>query len=122
MRTIAGFSAVMVLIVVADVCGQEANSSTTVERVRLALNGSQRPGLTSPTLPPLTEPAPTRLGILTLGPPQTNGQFVSVAVPVGDLVMRAVQTVSAAQHRRDERKAREEVRRALQDFQTHVAR
>jgi hypothetical protein len=121
MRIVAGASAVMVLFLVAPVRAQQANSSISVERVRLALEHSQQPRFTSPILPPGIAPAPTRLGILTLLPPQTNGQFVSVVVPVGDSVMRAVRTVSAAQHRRAETRAHQEVRCALQDFQAQLS-
>ena len=120
MRILAGTSAVVVLFFVASVGAQQANSSASVERVRLALESSQQTRLTSPILPPWIAPVPTRLGTLTLLPPQTNGQFVSVVVPVGDLVMRAVHTVSAGQHRRAERKAHEEVLSALQDFQAQL--
>jgi hypothetical protein len=121
MRIVAGASVVMVLFLVASVRAQQADSSTSVERVRLALENSQPPRFTSPILPPWIAPVPTRLGTLTLLPPQTNGQFVSVVVPVGDLVMRAVHTVSAGQHRRAERKAHEEVLSALQDFQAQLS-
>ena len=121
MRILVGASLVMVLFLVASVRAQQANSSTSVERVRLALENSPQPRFTSPTLLPWIAPGPTRLGILTLLPPQRNGQFVSFVVPVGDLLMRAVHTVPAAQHRRAETRAHEEVRRAFQDFQAQLS-
>jgi hypothetical protein len=121
MRILASTSALMVLLCVVSVGAQQGNSSASVERVRRALESSQKPNLTISILPPWTAPAPTRLGILTLVPPETNGQIVSVGVPVGELVMRAVHTVSAWQHRRAERKAHEEVERAFQDFQARVS-
>ena len=61
-----------------------------------------------------------RLGILTLTPPQTSGEFVSVVVPVGEIAMRAAHIVAAAQHRRTERQAHDEVLRAIQDFQAQL--
>ena len=121
MRILAGASVVVVLSLVASVGAQQANSPASVERVRLALETlQQQPGLIGPTLPPWTAPAPTRLGILTMVPLQTNGEFVRLVIPLGDLVARAAHAVSSAQHRRAERKAHQVVLRALQAFQAQL--
>jgi hypothetical protein len=121
MRTTVGASAVVVISLVASVGAQQPTSPASVERVRLALERSQQPKLANPTLPPWTTPVPTRLGVLTLVPPDIHGEMVKVIVPVGDLVMRAARAVSSAQHQRAETKAREEVQRALQDFQAQLS-
>jgi hypothetical protein len=121
MRVLASVSAVVVVSLVTSVGAQQANSPASVERVRLALETlQQQPGLISPTLPPWTAPAPTRLGILTIVPPQKNGEIVRLIVPVGDLVARAVHAVSSAQYRRAEKKAHQEVLRTLQSFQAQL--
>jgi len=63
---------------------------------------------------PLTRP--TRLGLFTVVPPQTNGEVVRVAVPVGELVSKAARAISEAHHRRAERQADERVRNDLAKF------
>jgi hypothetical protein len=65
---------------------------------------------------PLT--APPSLGGLTLVPPQTSGEVIRVALPVGELVSRAARSISDANHRRAERKADERVRKDLEQFLT----
>ena len=77
------------------------------------------PGIGTPTW---GEPARRRIGILTLVPPVKRGEIVRVSLPVGDLVTRAARSVSAAQHRRAERKAREEVQRVLLEFEAQPRR
>jgi hypothetical protein len=62
-------------------------------------------------------PRITRLGILTLAAPDTEGEIIKVVVPVGELTMRLARAVSSAQHRRAEKMARRAVERALRDFQ-----
>ena len=121
MRIIVGAAVGVLLFLVPSVRAQQPDSIVSLERVRLALERSQQqPTLTSPTLQPWMAPAPIRLGILTLLPPQTDGQLIRVAVPIGDLATRAAHAVSSAQHRRAERKAGERVQRALQDFQARL--
>lgn len=119
MRIIVGASAGVLLFLVSSVSAQQPNSAASVDRVRLALERLQQhpTTLTIPTLQPWTAPAPGRLGILTLLPPQTDGQLIRVGVPIGDLAVRAGHAVSSARHRRAERKSSERVQRALQDFQ-----
>jgi hypothetical protein len=63
---------------------------------------------------PLTRPS--RLGMFTLVPPETNGEVVRVSIPVGELVTRAARAMSDANHRRAERKADERVRKDLERF------
>jgi hypothetical protein len=63
---------------------------------------------------PLTPPP--RLGVLTLVPPQMNGEVIRVGIPVGELISRAARSVSDANHRRAARKADERVRRELEQF------
>ena len=54
--------------------------------------------------------------MFTLVRPQTNGEIVRLAVPVGDLISRAAQAYADANHRRAERKADERVRKDLGKF------
>jgi len=68
---------------------------------------------------PLTPP--TRLGMFTMVPPETNGEVVRVSVPIGELVSRAARAISDANHRRAERKADERVRKDLEQFITAAA-
>jgi hypothetical protein len=84
--------------------------SMSLERVRAALTAPP-PAL---IIPPDT-PA-VHLGPLTLVQPEMAGEAVRVKVPVGAMVMDAVHGVAAAKHRRDERKAREDVQRELAVF------
>jgi hypothetical protein len=63
---------------------------------------------------PLTPP--NRLGMFALVRPETNGEVIRVAIPVGELVSRAARAVSDANHRRAERKADERVRQDLERF------
>lgn len=119
MRIIVGVAA-GVLLLVPSVSAQQPDSVSSLSRVRLALErAQQQPMLTTP-LQPWTAPAPRRLGMLTLLPPQRDGQLIRVAVPVGDLVVRAGHAISRAQHRRAERKAGERVQRALRNFQAQL--
>ena len=63
---------------------------------------------------PLTRP--TRLGILTLVQPQTNGEVIRVSIPIGELASRAAHAVSEASRRRAERKINQHIARELQEF------
>jgi hypothetical protein len=113
----------MLMFVVSAAHAQESASPVSVESVRAVLQQSQQqPAFVSPPFPPWVKPGPTMLpGILTLAPPETSGQFVSVVVPVGELATRAARAVANAQHRRAERKAHEEVQRSLEEFQAQLA-
>jgi hypothetical protein len=92
--------------------------STSVERIRVALQSPQQP-INSDGVPFFVprKPDEFRLGVLTFVPPDTSGQFVSIKVPVGALASRAAHSIAAAQHRRAENAARDEVAMALAGFQ-----
>jgi hypothetical protein len=93
-------------------------SSASVERIRVALQSPRQP-LDSDGLPFFAPRRPDkfRLGALTFLPPDTPGQFVSISVPIGALASRAAHSITAAQHRRAEDAARDEVAKALAEFQ-----
>jgi hypothetical protein len=57
------------------------------------------------------------VGVLRFVPPDAAGQFISIRVPIGELVNRAAHSVAAAEHRHAENAARAEVMKALADFQ-----
>jgi len=63
---------------------------------------------------PLTPPK--RLGMITIVPPQHDGEILRITIPVGELVSRTVRTISDANQRRAERKADERVRQDLARF------
>ena len=96
---------------------QSEPSSVSLERIRAALQTPQP--ITSDGVPLFVpiKPDEFRLGVLTFVPPDTPGQFVSIRVPVGALVSRAAHSIAAAQHRRTERAARDEVAKVLAEFQ-----
>jgi hypothetical protein len=93
-------------------------SSASVERIRAALQSQQQP-INSNGVPLFAPSKPDEVhwGLLTFLPPDTPGQFVSIRVPVGDLVSRAAHSIAAAQHRRVENAAHAEVVKALAEFQ-----
>jgi hypothetical protein len=97
---------------------QSEPSSAALERIRAALQSPQQP-ISSDGVPLFVpiKPDEFRLGVLTFVPPDTPGQFVSIRVPVGALASRAVHSIAGAQHRRAERAARNEVAKALAEFQ-----
>jgi hypothetical protein len=67
-------------------------------------------------------PAERRFGILTVVPPDTRGEFVSVRVPIGALVTGVAKSIASAQHRRAEKAARAEVAKALEEFRKDLGR
>ena len=89
--------------------GQERDSS--LERISIALQ--QPPPIVGGLPSPEAAAQPTRLGILTLVPPTGRGEIVRVSLPVGELVVRAIKGVAAANRRRQEAAARREVEAAL---------
>ena len=118
MRRMFGSSVVIVVLLVAPIAAQDAKAPASMERLRQALQSSpSRLALPNASPPWTTTDGTWRLGILTLAAPKTNGEFVSVVVPVGELATRAVRVLAAAQRRRAELRARTEVVRALQTFQ-----
>jgi hypothetical protein len=96
---------------------QSEPSSVSVERIRAALQSPQPINSNGVPLFAPSNPDEFHWGILTFLPPDTPGQFVSIRVPVGDLVTRAAHSVAAAQHRRAENAAHAEVVKALEEFQ-----
>ena len=66
------------------------------ERLWLALQESQPSSIVIPATPLWIVPGSTRFGVLTLVPPDTNGEMIKVVVPVGELVSRASQAVVSA--------------------------
>ena len=118
MRRMFSASVAIVVLLVAPIGAQDSTPPASLERLRQALQRSHsRLALTRASPPWMTTDGTRRLGILTLGPPKTNGEFVSVVVPVGELATRAAHALASAQHRRAEMRARAEVVRTLQDFQ-----
>ena len=97
------------------------SSSASLERVRVALQQLEpSPLIVGPMVP--IPPDERRFGILTFLPPDTRGEFVRVRVPVGALVSGVAHSMAAAEHRRAEKAAREDVAKALQEFRKAQAR
>jgi hypothetical protein len=96
---------------------QAEPSAASLKRIRNALKSPQH--LVSSDVPLIapSRPDEVQLGALTFVPPEAPGQFVSIQVPVGALVSRAVHAIAAAQHRRAENAARDEVEKAFAEFQ-----
>ena len=90
---------------------QPPGPPSSVESIRTALQSPRSPTTLQTPAIGLDAPLPRHVGVLTIVPPDTTGQFVKVSLPVGDLTMRATRAVAAARYRRAERDAREEVRR-----------
>src|SRR4051794_26310236 len=85
----------------------------TVERVSAALQ--RQSGFVS-SLGSWIEPPPKKLGILTLETPKETGEMVRLSLPVGELVSRAAQRISAANQLRRETAARQDVQKAISTF------
>ena len=103
----------------ATVSAQGADApSESLKRIRTALQSPRQP-IGSDGVPVFSpsNPDEVRLGVLTLLPPDTPGEVVSIRIPVGALVSRAAHAVLVAQHRRAENAARDEVARAFVAFQ-----
>jgi hypothetical protein len=113
---------VFVALAVSPAWAQQSPQPVSVENISRGLQ--QAHSLTlgiAPASPVLPLPS-TRLGMLTLLPPDTNGEIVKVAIPIGDLTMRLARSVSNARHQRAERKAGERVGRALREFEAQRTR
>jgi len=95
----------------------EPPPSVSLDRVRAALQRPQPITLNGVSILAGTKPDEVQWGILTFVTPTTPGQFVSVRVPVGELVSHAAHSVVAAHHRRAENAAHAEVLKTLADFQ-----
>jgi hypothetical protein len=92
-------------------------SSASLQRIRSALQSPQH--LISGDVPLIapSKPDEVQLGALTFLAPDSPGQFVSIRAPVGALVSRAAHAVVTAQRRRAANAARDEVAKALAEFQ-----
>jgi len=104
--------------------GAASQDSPSVERIRAALevqhpisaDGASLFAQTKPLFAP-TKPNEFRLGVVTFVPPDSAGQFISIRVPIGDIISRAAHSISTAQRRRAEKAAHAEVMKAVADFQ-----
>jgi hypothetical protein len=54
--------------------------------------------------------------MFTLVPPETNGEVIRVAIPVGELASRAARVISDARRRRTERKVDERIAREVRQL------
>jgi hypothetical protein len=68
---------------------------------------------------PLTKP--TRLGVFTPVPPQTNGEVIRLSIPVGEFATRAAHAISDARRHHAERKVDERIAHELRVFNLHRA-
>ena len=107
---------VLIFATGAPLAAQRTEPPVSMESLRAALQQqSPQPSILIPTYP-WVAPKTTRLGPLTLMPPDTRGEMIKVMVPVGDLVSRAARNMSNARRRSAERRAKETVSRELRDF------
>lgn len=121
---IAVFQISVIAFGLVSLCGpstraQQADSSSTasLQRMRVALQSAQESKIRGDAplfVPGVKEVWP--LGILTIVPPESSGEFVRVRVPVGALISRVSHSIATAQHRRAEKAARAEVAKALAEF------
>jgi hypothetical protein len=88
-----------------------------MDRVRAALQRPQPITLNGAWILAGIKSDEVQWGILTFVTPTTPGEFVSVRVPVGELVSHATHSIAAAHHRRAENAAHAEVLKALAEFQ-----
>jgi hypothetical protein len=101
---------------------QSGSPSTSLDRIRAALQSPQPIIITSDGVPLLVPIKPDEfpdefwLGVLRFVRPDTPGLFVEIRVPVGALASRAAHSVAATQRRRAENAARDEVAEALAEF------
>ena len=96
---------------VASVTLRADQSNQPSDRLRLAFQEPSRLIIPAWPLPP-----PKRLGVGSITPPETRGEVIQISVPIGALTMRVARSVGNAQYHRAERKAREEVERAIKAF------
>jgi hypothetical protein len=102
---------------------QSEPSSASLDRIRAALQSPQLITITSDGVPLLVPIQPDGfpdefwLGVLRFVRPDTPGLFVEIRVPVGALASRAAHFIVVTQHRRAENAARDEVAKALAEFQ-----
>jgi hypothetical protein len=103
---------------VISVRAQQSELSSASLKIRAALQSPQQP-ISVDGVPVFTvsKPDEFRVRVLTFLPPDAPGQFVRIRVPVGALASRAVHSIADAHHRRAENAARDDVARALAEFQ-----
>jgi hypothetical protein len=89
-------------------------SDVRTKSLNPAIPTQQKLIVRSEALFPLTHP--TRLGMFTMVRPETNGEVIRVAIPIGELASRAARAVSDSRHRRAERKVDERIARELQQL------
>src|SRR5688572_8308767 len=99
---------------------QQAESMASLQHLSIGLHNPPTPSILS--TPVIGEPRRTKVGIFTFIPPSHRGEMVRVSLPVGDLVVRGVRGFNAMQHRRAERRAREEVQRVLREYEAQRRR
>src|SRR5262249_28982799 len=118
---VVGVTCVIATFGLASLGAQQSDPAVSVESIRLALQQAHRTFLSLPPVFTSLPGRPTRLGILTFAPPDSNGEIVKLVVPVGDFTTRLARSLSHAQRHRAERKAHDAVQRAVEDFQAQRA-
>jgi hypothetical protein len=98
-------------ICLAPLLAQERDRS--LERIDLA---TQQPSAIVTSVVPVERDLPKKLGMFTLVSPALRGEMVRVSVPVGEYVTRALTSVAASKHRRQEAAARRRVEASLKRF------
>ena len=110
MRIIAGTALLIGFLAAPASARQQADPSKGP--IRAALDTiAESPALITP------EPIAKMWGGTALVQPDVaRGEFVRINVPVGEMTMKAARAIQKARHQRAQRKARERVDRALQEF------
>src|SRR5215207_7320176 len=111
---------VWMLCLVGPAWAQQPESLSSLQRARVSLQNPPR----DPKLSALPWMGSDRrkVGILTLIPAAHRGEIVRLSLPLGDLVTRAARSIGAANYRRAERRAREEVRRVMLEMEAQRRR
>jgi hypothetical protein len=95
------------------------SAQTKAKSINPAVPTQQKLIIRSEDLFPLTKP--TRLGVFTLVPPQTNGEVIRLSIPVGEFATRAAHAISEARRHHSERKVDERIAHELRVFNLHRA-
>jgi hypothetical protein len=91
-------------------------SAESLKRIRTALQDPHPLGSEGVTFRAPSTPDALQWGIVTFTQPDTPGQFLSIRVPIGDLVSRAAHSIASAQRRRAQERAHADVVKALTEF------
>ena len=121
MRSTLTWSTIAAFVLATPAAAQQPASPASpvsLDAIRAALQRSAPSVVIGSAVPP-PDVHPTRFGVLTLVPPDRNGEMVKVAIPIGALTTRTIRAVTSAQHRRAERAAE---RRVLEDLRAFQAR